>query len=346
MERVEKIYILAITLTILSVVFFCVSYAFFTDTDEEHGKLNIVAGDLKYKFESDKLNDNKITIAGNSIQKITIKLTSLNDIDSKYQLYYQLNAQNEDITIGYDKDSLYKPEGKIEANSSKIITVIIRNSGDTSSEVSFDFISGLVNSDLVLSTGNSFNKQIGEYFPYSVGQAITLSDNSKWHVLSDSDEYQENVVLLSDYNLNNDGTYDTDCGININSNPICSPMIFDGDNTNVYDSTDSNNIGYFIKNTYESIINSSLSGITSIGLPTVYDIVLADNQQFNNFYIKLNNNWLTTTSYWTMTAKADTTDLLWSIQGESGNIYDYYPNTNDIYGVRVKITSIKSNIVR
>ena len=71
-----------------------------------------------------------------------------------------------------------------------------------------------------------------------------------------------------------------------------------------------------------------------------------NNQQFNNFYIKLNNNWLTTTSYWTMTAKADTTDLLWGIHGESGNIYDYYPNANDIYGVRVKITSIKSNIVR
>ena len=47
-----------------------------------------------------------------------------------------------------------------------------------------------------------------------------------------------------------------------------------------------------------------------------------------------------------MTAKADTTDLLWGIHGESGNIYDYYPNANDIYGVRVKITSIKSNIVR
>ena len=108
MERVEKIYILAITLTILSAVFFCVSYAFFTDTDEEHGKLNIVAGDLKYKFESDKLNDNKITIAGNSIQKITIKLTSLNDIDSKYQLYYQLNANNEDITIETKEDKSLK----------------------------------------------------------------------------------------------------------------------------------------------------------------------------------------------------------------------------------------------
>ena len=55
MDRKKIIYLglLLIVTVIVSVTYF--SYAFFTQKDEQHGKLNIVAGTLDYKIESDDL---------------------------------------------------------------------------------------------------------------------------------------------------------------------------------------------------------------------------------------------------------------------------------------------------
>ena len=55
MSRKNIIYIglLLIVTLFVSVTYF--SYAFFTHKDEQHGKLNIVAGTLSYEIESEEL---------------------------------------------------------------------------------------------------------------------------------------------------------------------------------------------------------------------------------------------------------------------------------------------------
>ena len=54
----------------------------------------------------------------------------------------------------------------------------------------------------------------------------------------------------------------------INNTYKCSTMAFDPDNTQEYDETDENNIGYFIKNTYAPLVLDDLPNVTNITLPT------------------------------------------------------------------------------
>ena len=171
MDRNKKIYfgILLIVIFLISTMFF--SYAFFTSKTEGSGKLNIVAGDLDYKLVSNDLKDNKITVDAYTVKEINIKLTSLNDIDSKYELYYTLDKANSDVSVGYSKDTQNSVLGTIKANSSKNINIVIRNDSSSSTTVTFGVVGGLINNDLVLSTGNSLNQEVR-------GQNIVVANNN------------------------------------------------------------------------------------------------------------------------------------------------------------------------
>ncbi|MCI5967131.1 MAG: glycine-rich protein [Tenericutes bacterium] len=159
MKKAKKIYIVTVILLIISIGYFYASYAFFNNTKEEHGKLNIVAGDLKYKLESDSLDNGKIVIGASETKEFIVNLTSLNEIDSKYELYYRLDTNNSDINVAYSSSSIDSVSGTIEAKGKKTITVKIENNGNTSSTVYIGVVGGLVNKKLVLGSGNnSLNK--------------------------------------------------------------------------------------------------------------------------------------------------------------------------------------------
>ena len=84
MSKGKKIYFLVLLLITILVTTFYFSYAIFSNTKEEHGKLNIVAGTLNYKIESSELDSDSITLEANTSKEIKIKLTSLNEVSSKY----------------------------------------------------------------------------------------------------------------------------------------------------------------------------------------------------------------------------------------------------------------------
>ena len=160
MKNIKKSYFIIFGLIVLAVVCFSTSYAIFSNTKEEHGKLNIVAGNLNYKIESSELDSDSITVPANTSKEIRIKLTSLNEVSSKYELYYILDKTNDKVSIGYSKDTKDSVLGTVEANKNKIITIVIRNDSDTSSKVTFKVLGGLVNNDLALKDGNSLNQEL------------------------------------------------------------------------------------------------------------------------------------------------------------------------------------------
>ena len=135
MKSKKLFYLAFLFIGVVLVSVMCVSYAFFTSINEEHGKLNIVAGTLDYKIESVELTDSKVTVGFNETKVIDIKLTSLNDVDSKYEIYYNYvtslnDTEKSRINIGYtttNKDSI---SGEIEANKSKNIRIYINNSNN------------------------------------------------------------------------------------------------------------------------------------------------------------------------------------------------------------------------
>ena len=179
MSKGKKIYFLVLILITILVTTFYFSYAIFSNTKEEHGKLNIVAGTLNYKIESSELDNDSITLPANTSKEIKIKLTSLNEVSSKYELYYILDKTNDKVSVGYSKDTKDNVLGTIEGSSSKMITVVVRNDSDTSSKVTFKVLGGLLNNDLALKDGNSLNKEVMIYYQEEIlnGSYPVLKDN-------------------------------------------------------------------------------------------------------------------------------------------------------------------------
>ncbi len=174
MKNIKKSYFIIFGLIVLAVICFSTSYAIFSNTKEEHGKLNIVAGNLNYKIESSELDSDSVTVPANTSKEIRIKLTSLNEVSSKYELYYILDKTNDKVSVGYSKDTKDSVLGTVEANKSKMISIVIRNDSDTSSKVTFKVLGGLVNNELALKDGNSLNKEVE---PYRVLSKAILEDN-------------------------------------------------------------------------------------------------------------------------------------------------------------------------
>ena len=163
MKNIKKSYFIIFGLIVLAVVCFSTSYAIFSNTKEEHGKLNIVAGNLNYKIESSELDSDSVTVPANTSKEIRIKLASLNEVSSKYELYYILDKTNDKVSVGYSKDTKDNVLGTVEANKNKIITIVIRNDSDTSSKITFKVLGGLLNNNLALKDGNSLNQEVSIY---------------------------------------------------------------------------------------------------------------------------------------------------------------------------------------
>jgi len=184
-------------------------------------------------------------------------------------------------------------------------------------------------------------------YSLSIGTPVTAVDGSKWHVLEASDETTETVVLLSDYNLNSDGSYNTKCGRDINSIYKCSTMAFDSDNTKTYNQSDNNNIGYFIKNTYAPLVTTSLPGTSNVTLPTAEQIATADEKKLNNYYeiLALTNSWLITTNYWTRTSRSSTTYGVLIVDGSNFQLGNNSADSTVYCGARPVITTPKTNLL-
>ena len=188
MSKGKKIYFLVLILITILVTTFYFSYAIFSNTQEEHGKLNIVAGTLNYKIESSELDSDSITLEANTSKEIKIKLTSLNEVGSKYELYYTLDKTNDKVSVGYSKDTKDNVLGTIEGSSSKMISIVVRNDSDTSSKVTFKVLGGLLNNELTLKDGNSLNKVVSIYYQENIlnGSYPVLKDNLVPVTISDT----------------------------------------------------------------------------------------------------------------------------------------------------------------
>ena len=141
MDRKKIIYIgsLLVITVIISIASF--SYAIWSNKSEQRGKLNIVAGTLNYEIESDDLDINKsISMPANSVKEISVRVTSLNEIDSKYGLYYQ--TDNSDIKVYYRYENIKEPIDEIDKRSHVTLQLVVVNSSTTAGTVSFDINGG------------------------------------------------------------------------------------------------------------------------------------------------------------------------------------------------------------
>ena len=145
MEKFKKYYAIIFILIMIIVISISASYAIFSNTKEEHGKLNIVAGTLDYKIENKYVENDQIMVNANDKITTTFKITSLNTISSKYELYYQIENNIKDVKIGYASNTKDNVKGTIKANETKEIKIIIQNNSNQNVKVTFKVHGGLVN---------------------------------------------------------------------------------------------------------------------------------------------------------------------------------------------------------
>ena len=269
MKKLKRYYIIIFVMIMITTISLSASYAIFSNTKEEHGKLNIVAGTLNYKIESSSLNSDSILMSANTSKEIKIKLTSLNEVSSKYELYYELDKANENVSAGYSKDTKNSVVGTIDANKSKVITIVIRNDSNTDSKVSFKVIGGLINNELALKDGNSLNQEVSLYCP-SNPNIICISTSEELRNLATEVNNGDNksgktYYLINDLDLG--GKFD-ESGNALEGNISWIPIgtentpfsgIFDGKGhiiSNMYINTDNTNNGLFGR-----ILNSTISNI-------------------------------------------------------------------------------------
>lgn len=198
---------------------------------------------------------------------------------------------------------------------------------------------------------------------YSVGDSVRLVDGSRWHVLEPANSNTTTVTLLSDYNLNSDGTYCTE--------GTCGTFAFDTgrvSDVNTYCDNSDNGCNMYEKNGSSVVTDSTLktwleenyvskleSAITNangtlddlvVTIPSMEQIAKADYQSFDQDVVTVtNNNFLVTSTYWTKTAYSDNSYSVWYVK-QSTNKNDLINASNSTtVGIRPVITVSKLDIV-
>ena len=111
---------------------------------------------------------------------------------------------------------------------------------------------------------DSVRKSLTVYDEYVVGDAVTLKNNSTWHVVEDSGKHDSTVKLLYDYiiDLNGDGV--------LNGYDI---IIYSPSGKSEYNPLEEGSIGFFVNNTYKTQIEESIGKVESVGILTSKEFV-------------------------------------------------------------------------
>ncbi len=221
-----------------------------------------------------------------------------------------------------------------------------------------DFSDGNLNNKTFSTTVNVYANAnvvnepiIPVYKSYLIGDAVTAIDNSKWHVLENSDEDSSTVTLLSDYNLNSDGSYNTACQGTVDDSEsfMCNLRQFSTSANEVtYNEESEGNIGQFTKYTYMPLVRDALPGTSLVTIPTAEQIANANNVVFSDGDMSnhdLSNSWLVSTDYWTKTPNSSIPVFVWLVSGYYSSLqYSTMPDAANA-GLRPVITTLKSNLL-
>lgn len=191
------------------------------------------------------------------------------------------------------------------------------------------------------------------YATYTVGQAVTLLNGDKYHVLESSDSNNSKVKLISDYNILSTGKQDVSCGISKQIKEkvskeeqtlYCSTMNYGEASTVLF--------GNYLKYLQKSLLkyNNRVDNI-EVKMPEVNEItkVLGIDINTDVALTDLTSDllWLTNLNYWTMTNPSNdgTYNYTLSIDKASLSIKPF-SQKSEYFGLRPVIVIEKDNIVK
>ncbi len=304
-----------------------------------------IAADFKIKI----LNDESIIKADNCENNL---------LSPQYIKYKLDNDQPKLLEDTKSKGYTIYEEENLQAKSSEIHNIWIWIDEHAPNDVVGKHFHGKV---VIESIQSGVDGNVQEY---TIGQTVTLNDDSAWHVLENSSAESMTVTLLSDFNLDINGNYckEENCFTQVfdqanirltENNSYCiTPengcnMYNQNGSSVIYDST----IKQWLETNYlpklqQSIKDASgtVEGLT-VSLPTMEQLAIANNNvEFHQTLITFEANpWLCTTSYWTRTPFNKDTSSVWVVDSKRQNSYVQYASNNTI-GVRPVIVTSKQNI--
>lgn len=324
--------------------------------------------DFRIKLKDDESIIEQDGCSGKLIDKnyVMVKVDSNDPVvlsslaDSDYVIY-----SRENLAVG-EKDEL---QTALVPGSSEIHEVRIWIKSDAPNSVLGKHFHGKV---VVESNQTGIDQSLTREF--SKGDAVTLVDNSKWHVVERAENSSAVVTLISDYNLNSDGTFCT--------SGTCSTFAFDSvtevegvltpnrpkaknsfcsdeaNGCNMYGKNNStvtkdSSIKTWLEQTYlpilkSKITNSGVQGVSledlTVSLPSMEQIASLDGQNFNQKILTFNTAYLKNSSYWTKTASNLSSASVWYVDSSTGKTAIKNAKSSDTLGVRVVITTSKANI--
>lgn len=156
--------LVGVTLVVLLVTTFAVSYALFTTKVEKSGTLNIKAGTFSYAVSGIDLIDSQLTIQPGETKTTEVAISSLNDRSSTYEVYYRLISPASlptGVEIGYADTVIDPVKGtEIKASEIKKVLVAVKNPSNQAITIQFGVQGGLVGKTLTLEDGSSLNTQL------------------------------------------------------------------------------------------------------------------------------------------------------------------------------------------
>ena len=178
---------------------------------------------------------------------------------------------------------------------------------------------------------------------FQVGEAVTLPNGDKYHVIETSDNTMSKVKLLSDYNLIPTGVQDNSCVISefiqgkINEGKITDQAETYYCSTGKYQELGTTLYQNYFTNLKKAEIVSNYDEVRLITVPEIEAIAndQVDSATFSTSLKNENIAWLITGNYWTSTPNSNNENSLWAISvDETGASLQEFENTSEYFGIR------------
>lgn len=113
-----------------------------------------------YQFVIGGKEENEIVISENDSKYVDVLIKNDKDLTLSYALYYILDSENEDVTIGYLSESTSKPTGTIVEKETLVISLRIINNSNELVKITIGINNGLPNGGEIKRSGTRITKEI------------------------------------------------------------------------------------------------------------------------------------------------------------------------------------------
>ena len=299
-----------VTLTFLLSLITGLSYGVFMVTTQKYNATNMLISNLMYGIEinttggSETIEGKTVTLSSGNTSTVLVSITSLNPIDSNYQLEYKITEG--EGSIYYASNTGWLPTGEISKNNGLVYKKTIKVVIQSIANITVDFnVSGGYTHDNVIATLEGYNRITEEYDKiYNYTEDSNLKD-----IVKNETNCEEEICLYGGKAQNNYLQYPTSSNVNENIWRITGTYNIDETRIvkligNLNSTTTVSNIQESLNTIYNSLekkedyiyntnkFNCTTSGCTdsnynNIGLLTTYEYNLVGGL---NSYLANQNN--------------------------------------------------------